>query len=193
MIRKPTSVRLATPADIEPLYWIVLRDLTADNPMGAEISPLKVLALVKQCCENAAGVAGVIEGRKGIIGSAGIVMAQHDLSTMNFLKQVWLFVLPGARKGHPEHAERLFRFCLWHKGDMSQRLGYNVPLEISVLSRTRLPAKIRMWGRHGQMIGAVFEARDGDEHGQQQVNHHDLEPALPGDAGGLQRDHLAGK
>jgi hypothetical protein len=190
MMRRPPAVRIATPADIEPLFWMVMRDLGADNPMGVPVSPKKILALVKLCCNGNGGVAGVIESRGVIIGSAGVVVAQHDLSDTDFLKQIWLFVTPSARKGHPEHADKLFRFCLWHKGDMSRRLGYDVPLEISVMSRKRLPAKLRVWGRYGEMIGAVFWARDKDEHGQQ-IDHHPTDAALPGDAGGLQRDTVA--
>ena len=184
MIRKPPAVRLATPTDIEPLFWLLMRDLTNDNPMGVAISPTKILALVKVCCNGNGGVAGVIEEKGKIIASVGITVAQHDLSDTDFLKQVWLFVVPAARKKHPEYAQKLFKFCLWHKGDMSRRLGYDVPLEISVMSRKRLPAKLRMWGRYGDMVGAVFWAREVDEH-RQQVDNHPVEPTLPGVTGSL--------
>jgi hypothetical protein len=184
MIRKPPTVRLAVPADIEPLFWLLMRDLANDNPMGRPVSPTKILTLVKLCCNGNGGVAGVIEERGSIVGSAGITLAQHDLSDANFLKQVWLFVVPSIRKRHPDYAEKLFKFCLWHKGDMSQRLGYDVPLEISVMSRKRLPAKLRMWSRYGDMIGAVFWARDTDEH-RQQVDNHPIDPAPARSASGL--------
>lgn len=192
MIRRPSAVRFATIDDLEPLYWMLMRDLSTDNPFLFPHTPTKVFNLVKLCCEGNGGVAGVIEERGKIIGSAGVVIAEHELCDVNLLKQVWMFVDPKARKGHPEYQDRLFRFCLWHKGDMSTRLGYDVPLEISVLSRKRLSAKLRLWGRYGEMVGGVFLARDRNEQHDEIVIDRVKGPE-PRTSGGIQWDSEPGR
>lgn len=177
MIRRPQTVRLATPQDIEPLYWMLMRDLAVDNSLGIPVSPTMVLDWVYKCCRGDGAIAGVIDSPNGIVASTGVVASHHLFSDAWKLQQIWLFVTPQARKG-ARYADKLFQFCLWHKGDMSSRLGYDVPLEISVVSRKRLPAKLRLWGRYGEMIGGVFWTRGENEH-RQQFDNQDLDATLP--------------
>lgn len=155
MIRPPRSVRIATPDDAPALYWHLLSGLAADNPMECTVSPKKISEWVKKCCHGDGAIAGIIDGKTGIAGSVGICSGEHVFSTDCILEQIWLFVTPGTRRSG-RHAIELFRFCLWHKGDMSRRLGYSIPLQMSVLSRKRLPAKLRLWSRYGEMIGGIF-------------------------------------
>ena len=182
-IRRPAKVRIATPSDIEPLYWLCYRDLHEDNPAPFTRSPQKIYDLVEGLCTGRIGIAGVIDGRHGPVASIGIEAAQPRWSEDWFLDEAWLFVQPSARKGS-SYFDDLFRFALWHQSDMTQRLGYDVVLQASVLSRKRLPAKLRLWGRYGEMVGGSFWIQ-GESHGRQVDDHHQQERAASAGNGRL--------
>lgn len=151
------TVRLATIADEEALYWQVLNDLNSDNNLGFSPSAKKVYDHIHACCTGKGGIAGVIDGPGGyLIGSIGIESIQPWHSQDWFLIQVWQFVLPEYRKG-THHAEDLFAFAEAHRRYMSSELGYDIVLETTVMSHKRLEAKSRLWRRRGgKQIGAMF-------------------------------------
>lgn len=149
------TVRHATIADAEALYWHLLNDLNEDNSLGFVPSPIKVWEHVHACCTGKNGIAGVIDGPGGIIGSIGIECVQPWYSQDWFLMQVWQFVLPEHRRG-TKHGEDLFAFAEFHRRYMCEHTGRDMLLETTVMSRKRLAAKTRLWRRHGQQIGAIF-------------------------------------
>lgn len=152
---KPASVRIATPADIEQVYWLTY-SLWADNYMGFSFSPKKMLQLVTSLCSGKKGVAGVIEGPDGkIIGSVGIAVSQPAYSDDWYLGECWNYVVSEYRHG-TQYGQDLFRFAQWHREDMCARLGKNIPMEISVFSLNRLKTKTRWWGRYGRHVGSMF-------------------------------------
>jgi len=153
---KPELVRLATPDDIQNLFFHLMYELQADNGLGIPPTPKKVLDYVTKCCNRDHAIAGIMESRKdGIVASIGIRMAEPWFSEHALLGQIWLFVVPRMRHGHSFYDD-LFRFAEWHRQDMTNRLGYNLVLENTVMSLTRLPAKVRLWRRYGTQTGAVF-------------------------------------
>lgn len=186
MIEQPANVRLALADDIPQLYFHLVNDLEADNSLQIDVSPKAVLETVKECCEMRYAVAGIIDGPHGIMGSIGIRAMEPWFSKQTILSQTWLFVTPYART--TGIFDDLFRFAEWHRQDMSQRVGYDIVLENSVLSFTRLPAKIRLWGRYGKQIGAVFWTRgDTDELRQEDQKHPDDDPGKSGGDVGVQQ------
>lgn len=154
----PDSVRLAGPEDIQDLFWHLMHGYHADEGwgMGWSVSPRKVLAHVQECCAQQNGVAGIIDGLNGIVGSIGIEVYNPWYSDDDYLSQAWLYVVPEHRFG-TQHADALFDFQDWYKAEMEQRLGHPLLLESSVTSNERLPAKMRMFRRRaGRQVGGVF-------------------------------------
>lgn len=155
-MHKPNTVRLAGTEDIESLYWHLLNDYEADNGLGWTPSPKKVLAHVRECCLQENGVAGIIDGLNGVIGSIGIEVYTPWYSDDEYLAQVWLFVMPEYRFGK-RHWDDLCDFADWYREQMSEKLGKPLVLESSVTSHNRLPAKVRLWRRRaGHQVGATF-------------------------------------
>lgn len=154
-MHKPESVRVANEADAAALYWHLLGDYNADNGLGWEVSPAKLYKHVSECCAGENGIAGIIDGLTGIVGSVGIEVHTPWYSNDEFLAQVWLFVMPGERPSS-YHWDNLFYFSEWYREDYSRRVGRNVILETSVQSHHRLPAKLRLWRRRARQIGGIF-------------------------------------
>lgn len=159
---KPDSVRIATPAD-EARLFALLQRLQECNFTGmpyAAYLPVDTHRLwghVNAACRGQSGIAGVIDGPDGeLVASVGIFAIQPWWSSAFYLCQHWLFVTPETRQSN--YARDLFKFSEWHRADMSQRCGYDIPLETTVLSTDRLPAKERLWSGHAVKIGAVFWA-----------------------------------
>lgn len=160
MISKPPSVRIATQADEPALYWLLVNDLEADNGLGWTVSPRKVLEHVQRCCRGQMGLAGVIDGPDGIIGSIAIEMISPWYSDDLMLMQMWQFVVPEARAG-TSHGNDLFAFAEWHRQDMAAKIGQALILETCVMSHHRLGAKLRLWARKARAVGGIFWAGPG--------------------------------
>jgi hypothetical protein len=155
-MHKPNTVRIADNNDVEALFWQLVNDYDFDNGVGWTVAPLKVLGLVRGCCQQDGGIAGIIDGLDGPIGSIGIEIHNPRYSNDDYLVQAWMFVLPEHRAGK-QHWYDLFAFAEWYRSDMAQRLQREVILESSVVSNARLDAKIRLWRRRaGRQIGAIF-------------------------------------
>lgn len=152
---KPNTVRLAGENDISHLYWHLLGDYNADNGLGWTVSPEKLHRHVRECCVGEYGVAGIIDGLNGIVGSIGIEVHTPWYSNDEFLAQVWMFVLPDQRFGK-YHWDDLFNFADWYREEYSRRAGRSVVLETSIQSHSRLPAKLRLWRRRAKQIGGIF-------------------------------------
>lgn len=183
---KPDLVRIATPDDIQAIYFHLMYELGADNGLGIPPTPAKVLQQVTKCCTGDMGIAGIMESRTdGIVASIGIRAAEAWFSNQTIIGQLWLFVAPHARHGRKLY-DPLFQFFEWHRQDMTKRLGYSVTGENVVMSLSRLPAKARLWRRYGTQTGAVFWNR-GETLEHQQDRHGDENRDIdhdPGEPGG---------
>ncbi len=152
---QPSNVRIATQADEEGLFFLLVNDLQADNDMHYPVSMKRTYEHVRACCRGERGIAGVIDGPDGIVASVGIGASQLWYSDKWLLAEIWAFVHPDFRKG-TGYGDDLFRFAQWHREDMSRRVGYEIDLERGVRSYKRLKAKMRFWGRYGTQIGGIF-------------------------------------
>ena len=156
-LTRPDSVRVATVADEAALFDLLWNDLYIDNVMTTHLVPSerKVLAHVQGCCRGTNGIAGIIDGPRGPVASVGLEWAHAWYSECGFVSECWLFCKPEYRKG-THHYRDLRRFALWHRQDLSDKVGSPIPLEISVYSFNRLPAKTRLWSQGARHAGSIF-------------------------------------
>lgn len=153
---KIETVRIAGPDDMSDIYWLLLGDYERDNSLGWTPSPRKVARMVGECCRQESGIAGIIDGLHGPIGSVGLEVHNPRWSDDQYLVQAWIFVQPEHRFGK-HHWEDLFAFCAWWQAWMSEQTGKPMILESSVQSHNRLPAKLRLWRRRaGVQVGGTF-------------------------------------
>lgn len=157
-LTRPDNVRIATPADEAPLFDLLWNDMYVDNVMSAYLVPTeaKVRGHVESVCHAKRGIAGIIDGPRGPIASIGIIWSEAWYSSVGFPAEIWNYVHRDHRKGH-HHYRDLRRFSLWHRADLSEKVGYPLPLEVGVSSFNRLPAKMRLWRQDGgKFAGGIF-------------------------------------
>lgn len=157
MTDRPATVRIATPLDAAALFYQLRDDLQGDNWLGLPPDEPDCARTVAALCRGKDGIAGVVDSKRGIVASIGIRAVKPWFTTEWMLSQIWLFVDPAARGAGLD--DDLFQFAEWHREDMSARLGYDLIFENTVLSLNRLPAKLRLWRKHGEMIGGVYWSR----------------------------------
>jgi len=158
----PASVRLATPSDAPALLYHV-RSNIADNldsigfGQKTPIDEAKLKERILLGCNRIGGVIGVIESDDNeIIASTAIFASQPWWTDTWVLTQFWVYVDIDERKG-THHGDDLLQFAKWFREDRSVAAGYNIPLEMGVMTGNRVQAKIRWWRRHTDgMIGALF-------------------------------------
>lgn len=183
---KPINVRIAEESDAPNLFWLLMNEQYTDWPMGLPPTPKAVSEVVIAACARNNSCAGIIDGPNGtILGTIGIRAEIPWWTETTILGQTWLYVSPQARQ-EDKLVEDIFAFAEWHRQDMSARIGYDIVLENSVLSYSRLAAKIRLWGRYGKQVGATFWARGATEdvQGRQQDDQRD-EADRPEGIGGV--------
>lgn len=202
MLTKPETVRIATVADEPQLFWHLMNDMRDANELGLQISDRAVYDTLHACCTGELSVCGVIDGRDGPVASVGIRGQYLWFSEQVVLCQLWLFVIPEAR-GYASLWEDLFDFAAWHREDMSQKAGYSLTLENSVMSLDRLEAKRRLWRRRmvrdgGREMGHIFWLGGEDSDVRRQEQYEENQPDVDHDARQpsgvrrLQRPHSIG-
>lgn len=150
----PYAVKLATPEDEERLY-LYLVQLHHDNPMPFGYEPAKVLATIRQATERQGAVIGIIEGDDGeIAASVGLYPWSTYYSDEFHYAELWLYVRPAYRG--LGHDARLFDFMKHVQQTMQADLERPFYIQTAVTSVDRLPAKERLWRRHGPKVGAIF-------------------------------------
>lgn len=153
----PTSpVRIARRADENALFALLVA-LSEDNPLGLPWDEDAVRAHIRLGTEGKGGLHGVIDGRNGeLAGSVGIILSSFWFSSRErFLSQLWCFVRPEYRRG-TGYGDALRRWARERHAEFESALGRPIPFDFSVMSRRRLPDKIRWFGRGAIQIGAVF-------------------------------------
>lgn len=172
-MEKPANIRLATIEDAPALFFALMAEQETDWPMGLPVSPRSVSNVVLGACRGENSCAGIIDGPNGtILGSVCIRAEVPWFSEITILGTVWIFTHPSARRGG-ELRDDLFQFARWHQADMSKRVGYPLTMENMVLSYTRLPAKLRIWQKYGDMVGGVFWARGAEDVREEQRDDAD--------------------
>lgn len=144
------EVRLATQDDaqalLETLYFGYLDDRVG---LGLKPDPKMMRPFIELILTPGRGFVGIIEDATGeIAASIGIVVDRHWYSSEWVMMEKWVYVAPECRGGG--HIDRLFDFLHTVKRETG------LPLITSLMTKERLAAKERLWGKHGAKIGAIF-------------------------------------
>lgn len=141
-----TGVRFATQGDEEAVFKLlcIAEEENALFPM----SPHKVREFIKRATEKQGGIIGVIDGPNGIEASSGLVIEQAWYTDEWSIGERWNFVHPAHRQS--THVQKLILFTKWVTEQM------NLTLDIGILSNKRTEAKIRLYKRHFEYMGAFF-------------------------------------
>lgn len=154
---RPANVRVANTSDEKNLRRLLDR-LHDDNPNPGNLSicDQKVWAHVNACCRGQGGIAGVIDDGQGdLIGSIGLFMVTPWWTEDCHLSQYWLHVSKEHRRSGRLYLD-LIQFAKWHRADMSARLGKNIGLENSFITKDDIMPRLRLWRRTAKPIGVLF-------------------------------------
>lgn len=154
-IGMPPGTRVARSTDRDALYEMLMH-LYIDNPDPAAVA-ISHEKLWKHIDAGTTGngIIGVIDGAASPAGSIAIFPVQPWYSDEWVLSVHWLYVEPGARAAGGLH-KSLFRFAQWHRADMERRVGKKLLCDCSFVSRSRIPARERLWSRYADKSGALF-------------------------------------
>lgn len=152
MTDKPSRVRLATAADEDALFSILL-DAHQDNGQF-NVNPGKVWRAIRKATrENDRGrwqgyMFGIIANEKEIEAVIGMTVQTFWFSDDFFLSEVLCFVRERYRKS--SNAKDLLAFGKWSAEQL------NLKLHIGVLTEKRLAAKERLYSRVLPKKGCLF-------------------------------------
>ena len=162
MIPYPARVRRATPDDIDALMLFVPQVLAETTLLP--ISPIKVERLIERCATRQSGsIAGIIDGADGIDAGIGMAFCESETSDVPFIRAVWCGLHPSVRK-HPSspddprahYGRTLFEFARWCHEGLERAAGHPILLQFDLLTRTMLGAKMGLFQRNLQQVGASF-------------------------------------
>lgn len=143
---RPAEVRLATAEDEDSIYQMLLK-LHEENGMFS-VAEQKVREVIRFATERRGGLIGVIAGEHGLEASVGLEISQWWYTDDWCLSEKWNFVLPEYRRS--THAADLIDYAKWS----AHQLG--IPLSMGIISTKQTQAKIRLYGRRLQNVGAMF-------------------------------------
>ena len=146
MTEKPDCVRMATKADEQQIYDILM-ELYAENSLF-ELSPEKVWGIIRKATNRQGGIIGVIDGPNGIEGTVGLELVQFWYSESWLLSEYWNFVREPYRQS--DNAKNLINFAKWCAESM------NMPLHMGIITTKRTAAKERLYRRVMPKVGAFF-------------------------------------
>lgn len=146
------GVRLATADDEAQLFALLLQ---MHGEMGFfGVNPAKVVEGIKVATERRGGIIYVIEDKRRVVATLGMVFAMDWYSDDEYLSERWNFVHPDYRQG-TDYARRLLEQAKWTH-ERFKLGGRNIPISVGINSFTRTEAKIRMYSRHMPCVGAYF-------------------------------------
>lgn len=148
------SVRLATAADVEAIYQLLLLDVAENAEIIAVSNEDCIRETITQALA-APNVVGVIDGADGQPVAVIMLIAMRWWWSRSFYYQeIPLFVHPDHRKS--THARSLIAFQRWWVDEMTRAFGYRVYLLCGVLGTKKVRAKIALYRRMFRQVGAVF-------------------------------------
>lgn len=147
MTEKPNNVRPARPEDAEKIYDLLMFLYAENAPF--KMSEKKVRAMIKRGTENRDIVLGVVDAPDGTIaGSVGACFEQWWHTDDWHIGEMWNFVHPEHR--HSTYAKDLITYMKWIAEQM------NMSLHMGIITGTKMEAKIRLYRRQIQPVGALF-------------------------------------
>lgn len=153
------SLRLATPADLEPigsLLWSMHHEIGIGrvSERKAREAVLRTLTEPASCC--------ILAERDGhIVGALGLVMTSWWYSDERFLTDLFFFVDPNHRadkNAAGENAGHATKLIAWAKA-AARKLS--VPLVVSVGTEIAPMPKVRFMSKHMKPFGGSFIYKPG--------------------------------
>jgi len=142
-----TDVALATPADEDPL-WEMLLGLHEENGIF-KVCEEKVRASIREATEQRGGLIGLIRAEDGTIEASMCLVIDQFWYTEDYcLLEHWLYVVPEART--KRHSSRLIDWAKY----VSNQLG--LKLQAGIMSTDRTAAKEKMYQRKMTPVGGIF-------------------------------------
>lgn len=156
MTPKPSNVRIAIPNDEEAIYQLLKNHLYSENALFP-LSENKARETIRRACNHDNAMIGVIENESGIVATVGLFLSQYWYTDATYLDELWNHTHPDHRKS--DYAKNLIDFSKW----ANENIG--VVLMMGIMSTIRTEAKVRLYSRKLQMIGAFFANGIPDKNG----------------------------
>jgi hypothetical protein len=152
---KPDTVRIAGPQDEEAILDLIIDDLKANAEHIAPIDDSKVMEHIRSGTRRRGGIVAVIDGPGKVpVAVTILVPCQWHWSQGWFYQELVNYVHPDHRKSR--HIDDLLNFSRWAVDEQSRSFGARVYLLCGVLGAWRVRAKIALYRRRFQQIGAAF-------------------------------------
>lgn len=158
----PSLVRRATPEDIDALLLFVPQILAETTLLPVSLA--KVETLIERCALQQSGaIAGIIDGPDGVDAGIGLAFCESETSDVPYLRALWCGLHPSVRK-HPgnetdqkaHYGRTLFEFARWCHEGLEKAAGHPILLSFDIATRSMLGAKMRLYQRNLQQVGATF-------------------------------------
>jgi len=161
MTEKPVNVRPARPEDAQKIYDLLMFLYAENAPF--KMSEKKVREMIKRGTDDREIILGVIDAPDGTIaGSVGATFEQWWHTDDWHIGEMWNFVHPNHRhqalnqykengeKAPVSYAAALINYMKWISEQM------NMSLHMGIITGTKMEAKIRLYRRQMQPVGALF-------------------------------------
>jgi predicted N-acetyltransferase YhbS len=139
-----STIRLATADDL-PAVFGLLR-LMAEETALQRVSFAKVVAQIESCLER--GVILLACEEDQVVGSVGLLVAQHWYTDDWHLGEQWTFVHPDHRRSR--HARNLLAAAV----ETGKEIG--LPLVMGVFTTKQTEGKCKLFARHLKTVGQIF-------------------------------------
>ena len=147
MTEKPINVRPAN-TDDKPKIYDLLMHLYAENA-PFKLCEHKVREVIRRGCDENGIILGVVDAPDGTIAaSIGGLFAQWWHTEDWHIDEMWNYVHPDHRRS--SHAKDLIAYMKWVAEQM------NMSLHMGIITGTKMEAKIRLYRRQIQPVGALF-------------------------------------
>lgn len=155
---RPASVRVATEADVQDVFDLIMLDLRENAVLVAPIDEEKVRRTIHIAITGQGGPRGfacVINGPDAKPVAVGLVIPmQWWWSNQWFLQETINYVHPDHRRSH--HIDDLLEFERFAADSFTRNFGYRTYMLFGILGWKRVRAKIALYRRKLAMTGAAF-------------------------------------
>jgi hypothetical protein len=151
----PKNVRMASPADEQAIYELLMLDIAENATRIAQPNPDRIFFHIRLATRLQGGVCGVIDGPdKKPVALTLMVPMQWWWASEWFFHEVVSFVHPEHRKSRFAHDLIAFQRYI---GDMqSERYGHRVYVMMGILGLKRVREKAIMIRRKMRQVGWAF-------------------------------------
>lgn len=152
---KPPNVRIATPADEQAIFELLMLDVEENAKRIAQPDPERIMMHIQTGTRLQGGITAVIDGPGGKpVAVCVLVPQQWWWSREWFFQEVCNFIHPDHRKSR--HIHDLIAFERWIGDEQSKSYGHRVYTLIGVLGLVRARAKAVLYRRKMRQVGWAY-------------------------------------